>query len=106
LYRNLWRALPEGSRSKSALPSGRLRASAAEDTFEVIAVATGLLFRFSLMRIGVTMFPTRVGVVTCIEAVSFGTRLAVRSPILSRRVALHAALPPPLVLRFSSRRRL
>jgi hypothetical protein len=30
---------------------------AGEGTFEVIAVATGLLFRFSLMRIGITMFP-------------------------------------------------
>jgi hypothetical protein len=86
------------------LPPGRLRASAGEDTFELIAVATGLLFRIGLMRVGVTMFATRVGVVTGIEAVSFGTRLAVGSPILSRRVALHAALPPPLVLRFSSRR--
>jgi hypothetical protein len=79
---------------------------AGEGTFEVIAVATSFLFRFSLMDIGVPMFPARVRVVTCIEAVSFGTMLAVRSPILSRRVALHAVLPPALVLRFSSRRRI
>jgi len=78
----------------------------AEDTFEVIAVATGLPFRYSLMHIGVPMFPTRVGVMTCIEAVSFGTRRAVRLPILSRGVALHAAVPRALVLRFSIRRRL
>jgi hypothetical protein len=77
-----------------------------EETFEVIAVATSFLFRFSLMGIGVPMFPARVRVVTRIEAVSFRTMLAVRSPILSRRVALHAALSPPLVLRVSSRRRI
>jgi hypothetical protein len=66
---------------------------AGEGTFEVIAVATGLLFRFSLMRIGITMFPPRVGFVTRIEAVSFGAMLAVWLPILSRGVALHTAFP-------------
>jgi hypothetical protein len=71
------------------LPPVRLRALVAEDTFEVVAVPTGLLFRYGLMRIGVTMFPTRVGIMICIEALSFGTRLAVRSPILSRGLALH-----------------
>jgi hypothetical protein len=64
---------------------------AAEGTFEVIAVATGFLFRFRLMRIGIAMFPTHVGVVTRIEAVSFGAALAVRLPMLSYGVALHAA---------------
>jgi len=88
------------------LPPVRLRALVAEDTFEVIAVPTGLLFRYGLMRIGVTMFPTRVGIMICIEALSFGTRLAVRSPILSRGLTLHDGFSFLLVLRFSSRRRI
>jgi hypothetical protein len=52
------------------------------------------------------MFPTRVGIMICIEALSFGTRLAVRSPILSRGLALHGGFSFLLVLRFSSRRRI
>jgi hypothetical protein len=63
-----------------------------EVTFEVIAVATGFLFRFGLMRIGVTMFPSGIRFVTRIEAISFGAMRAVRSSILSCRVGLHAAL--------------
>jgi hypothetical protein len=80
-----------GSDPESALPPGS-RSWAGEGTFEVIAVATGFLFRFGLMRIGVTMFPTRIRVVTRIETVSFGARLAVRSAILSCRGGLHVAL--------------
>jgi len=62
---------------------------AGEGAFEIIALAAGLLFCFSLMCIAVTMFPTRVRVVTCIEAVSFGPLLAVGSAIFSCGIALH-----------------
>ena len=62
-----------------------------EVAFEVIAVATRFLFRFGLMRIGVPMFPSRIRVVTGIEAVSFGATGAVPSLILSCRVGLHTA---------------
>jgi hypothetical protein len=64
-----------------------------EGAFEVIAVATRFLFRFGLMRIGVPMFPSRIRVVTGIEAVSFGATGAVPSLILSCRVGLHTAPP-------------
>jgi len=74
----------------SAWPARRARTG--EGTLEVIAVATGFLFRFRLVRIGVTMFSTRIRVVAGIEAVSFGAMLAVRSAILPCRVGLHVDL--------------
>jgi hypothetical protein len=82
------------ARPGSSLPPGRLRAAAGERTFEVIPVATGFLFGFSLMSVSIPMFAARVRVMTRIETVSFGAMLVVGSPILSCRVGLHAAVSP------------
>jgi hypothetical protein len=71
------------------LPPGRQRAVTGEPPFEVVPVATGFLFRLSLMGVSVTMFSARGRVVTCIEAISFGAMLAGPAAIFSSLVGLH-----------------
>ena len=76
----------------SALPPRRQRVVAGEPPFEIVAVATGFLFRFRLMGIGITMFPARVRVVTLVEAISSGAMLTGWSRIPASRIGVHRRL--------------